>query len=648
MNLNKIIKHWFLLIILFVFLPFEGQSQFKLTDASKKNNQTINKKSKALNRISLPFIDDFSNYLDIPNPNLWNNNGGWVNRDYPFLPPTIGVLTLDALNSEGQLYPLANTTGFSSDTVSSCFIRLDSTLVPNPIPLSAQDSIFLSFYVQPGGGYGPIWENIGSTPSKKDSLVLQFYCLETDIWNSVWKIDGLSIDSIYAKDSVYWLYVNIPIIDSQYFSNSFRFRFLNFASLDNNPSFTYVSNCDQWHIDYVYLNKDRKYDEKATRDIAFVNPAYSLLKEYQSMPAIQFMASDMSDNLNIKIVNLADTSLSSNYKYEVRNSNNTIVHSYNGGFENISSYIKTKEFQTSPSHSTPPVGFAYEFDNNAWTFFDITHTVKQGVGQDNNAANDTIRFRQTFENYFAYDDGTAENGFGIEPIRNANLAVGFDLNVPDTLMAVDIYFNSTYEDANQKPFFICVWNSLNGQPRDSIYHSYAYLTPSTEGLNQFTRYYLERPVILPSGESFISIQTKYNDYLNVGFDRNTDASSKMFGNWANSWEQNTLFKGSLMLRPYFGYKATIGITEIEKKDLSLSVYPNPTNGILNISLSENEEEFSKSNYELRIANMIGMEVYSSAYKNQINVSNLSNGVYILYLINKETSKTIKQKLIIQK
>ena len=648
MNLNKIIKYWFLLIILFVLIPFKGQSQFKLTDASKQNNQIINNKSKAINRISLPFIDDFSNYLDIPNPNLWDNNGAWVNFDFPFLPPTIGVLTFDALNSEGYLYPMANTTGFSADTVSSCFIRLDSIIDPNKIPLTPQDSIYFSFYVQPGGGYGPIWESIGSSPSKKDSLILQFYSLHDNSWNSVWETQGLSIDSIYSKDSVYWLYVNIPIIESKYFNDSFRFRFLNFASLDNNPSYSYVSNCDQWHIDYVYLNKDRKFDEKATRDIAFVNPAYSFLKDCQAMPAIQFLASDMADTLGITIVNLADTALNSIYKYDVRNSNNIIVNSYNGGFENIYPYIKTKEFQTSPSHAAPPINFTYEFDNNTWTFFDITHTVKPGVGQDNNALNDTIHFRQIFENYFAYDDGTAENGFGIEPIKNSNLAVGFDLNVEDTLMAVDIYFNSTYQDANQKPFYICVWNSLDGKPLDSIYHSYAYLTPSTQGLNQFTRYYLERPVILSQGLSFISIQTKYNDYLNVGFDRNTDASTKIFGNWANSWEQNTLFKGSLMLRPYFGYKSMIGLPVIEKSEISLSIYPNPTNSILNINLSENGNEFPNSNYELRIANMMGKEVYNSSYKNQINVSNLSSGVYIFYLINKETNQTIKQKLIIQK
>ncbi|MFA6806283.1 MAG: T9SS type A sorting domain-containing protein, partial [Bacteroidales bacterium] len=103
-----------------------------------------------------------------------------------------------------------------------------------------------------------------------------------------------------------------------------------------------------------------------------------------------------------------------------------------------------------------------------------------------------------------------------------------------------------------------------------------------------------------------------------------------------------------MLRPYFGYKSIIGLPVIEKSEISLSIYPNPTNSILNINLSENGNEFPNSNYELRIANMMGKEVYNSSYKNQINVSNLSSGVYIFYLINKETNQTIKQKLIIQK
>lgn len=645
----KIIKFWSICIVLFFLFPFEGRSQFKLSDASRAKSKTIiNKQTKSISRITLPFIDDFSNYSDLSVINLWVNQGAWVNSDFPFLPPTVGVVTLDALDKDGLLYEKANTTGFACDTISSCNIRLDSILLPTRVGLMPKDSIYLSFFFQPGGGYGPLWESVGSTPSKKDSLVLQFYSLAENTWNSVWKAEGLSVDSIFVVDSVFWRYVNIPITEEKYFNNSFRFRFLNFASLDNNPSFSYVGNCDQWHLDYVYLDKDRTFDEKTMRDIAFVNPARSLLKEYQAMPIRQFTENDIGDTLDIKIVNLSDIALSSTYKYEIYNSNGVSVNSYDGGFENIYPFITTRDYQTSPNHAKPPVKDFGSFNQNSWTYFDIVHTVKEGVGQDSRTENDTIRFHQVFEDYFAYDDGTAENGFGIEPIKNSNLAVGFKLNVQDTLTAIDIYFNSTYNDANQNPFYLCVWNSLNGKPNDSLYRSPSYFTPSTEGLNKFTRYILSSPVILGAEDFFVSIQTKSNDYMNIGFDRNTNSQTHIFGNWANSWEENTLFNGSLMIRPYFGYKATIGLRDIEKDKINIRIYPNPSNGIININLGEDNYGLSYSDYELRIINMLGKEVYSSGFKNQINISNLNNGLYILSIINKKTNKTTQEKLIIQK
>lgn len=645
----KIIKFWSICIVLFLLFPLEGTSQFKLSDASRAKNKTIiNKQTKSISRITLPFIDDFSNYSDLSNIDLWVNQGAWVNSDFPLLPPTIGVVTLDALDKDGLLYEGANTTGFACDTLSSCDIRLDSVLLPTRIGLATNDSIYLSFFFQPGGGYGPLWESVGSTPSKKDSLILQFYSLTENTWNSVWSSEGLSVDSIFAVDSVFWRYVNIPITEEKYFNNSFRFRFLNFASLDNNPSFSYVGNCDQWHLDYVYLNKDRTFDEKTMRDIAFVNPARSLLKEYQAMPVRQFTENDIGDTLDIKIVNLSDIALSSTYKYDIYNSNGVSVNSYDGGFENIYPFITTRDYQTSPNHAKPLVKDFGSFNQNSWTYFDIVHTVKEGVGQDSRTENDTIRFHQVFEDYFAYDDGTAENGFGIEPIKNSNLAVGFKLNVQDTLTAIDIYFNSTYNDANQKPFYLCVWNSLNEKPNDSLYRSSAYFTPSTEGLNKFTRYILSSPIILGAEDFFISIQTKNNDYMNIGFDRNTNSQTHVFGNWANSWEENTLFNGSLMIRPYFGNKALIGLTDVEKENINLTIYPNPSNGIVNISLGEDSYGLSYYDYELRIINMLGKEVYSSGFKNQINVSNLNNGLYILSIINKKTNKTTQEKLIIQK
>jgi hypothetical protein len=138
---------------------------------------------------------------------------------------------------------------------------------------------------------------------------------------------------------MYFRYVLIPITQEKYFNNDFRFRFFNYASLDSNPSYEYVSNCDQWNLDYIYLSYNRTKGDSTFRDLSFVNPAPSLLKKYQAMPARQFRNSEMKDSLNISIVNLYSTALNSNYRYDITDKNNNEVGSYNGGFENIYSNI---------------------------------------------------------------------------------------------------------------------------------------------------------------------------------------------------------------------------------------------------------------------------------------------------------------------
>ncbi|MCH3923735.1 MAG: T9SS type A sorting domain-containing protein [Bacteroidales bacterium] len=583
----------------------------------------------------LPFLDDFSSYVGKVNPQLWIGENCQVNVGFQVFPPTVGVVTLDAINRYGELYPQANTFSFTADTLSSVSIRLDSVREPIAKKLSAKDSIYLSFFIQPGGGIGNMWQRIGSTPSAKDSIVLQFYSSSDSVWTSVWNMKGTYTDSIFSKDSAYFHYVMIPITDNKYFNKDFRFRFYNYASLDSNPSYDYVSNCDQWNLDYIYLNYNRSKNDTVFRDIAFVNPAPSMLKLYQSMPAKQYRESEMKDSINITIVNLYSDALNSTYKYDIIDKNNNIVNSYNGGFENIYPYIKTHSFQTSLNHSRPLVSYKYSFDKNQWTYFDIVHVVREGVGQDSRHENDTIRFRQKFENYFAYDDGTAENGFGVEPIKNSNLAVGYFLNEMDTLSAVDIYFNHTYQNANIKPFYICVWNATSDSlPNEKLYMTEK-LTPIVDSLNKFIRYTLTEPVILPEGEFFISVQIKNKDYLNIGFDQNTDASNYTFANISNYW-QKSFNRGSVMIRPYFGYKA-VGLNDnVERKDIK--IFPNPAKSYINI--------YGENNPDVELYDIMGRRIKKEK-GNKVNVEEIKEGVYILR-IKDRNNNYYNQKVVIQK
>ena len=56
--------------------------------------------AKSATSVNLPFFDDFSDYRGTPDGDLWAIGGAYVGVDYGPLPPTVGVMTLDALDAE--------------------------------------------------------------------------------------------------------------------------------------------------------------------------------------------------------------------------------------------------------------------------------------------------------------------------------------------------------------------------------------------------------------------------------------------------------------------------------------------------------------------------------------------------------------------
>lgn len=172
------------LIFLVTFLASYARAQEYVTGL--KQNTFLVKKSKEVKEskndenypaIILPFIEDFSDYLGYPDPALWMDKKGFVNNTFALYPPTIGVVTLDALDENGRLYSHASTSAFPADTLTSRPIRLDSVFSPNR-KLRISDSLYFSFYYQPGGGtysYPYLeWERVGNQPDSDDRLVLEF------------------------------------------------------------------------------------------------------------------------------------------------------------------------------------------------------------------------------------------------------------------------------------------------------------------------------------------------------------------------------------------------------------------------------------------------------------------------------------------
>jgi hypothetical protein len=80
---------------------------------------------------------------------------------------------------------------------------------------------------------------------------------------------------------------------------------------------------------------------------------------------------------------------------------------------------------------------------------------------------------------------------------------------------------------------------------------------------------------------------------------------------------------------------------VDDSNLStISIYPNPSNGELNIT--------TDTNLQVIIYDLLGKEVYSSEVNNSetLDISNLNNGVYMVKLSNGNSSTT--KKLIVSK
>lgn len=574
--------------------------------------------------VCVPFFDDFSYPTDRLQPTLWEPCGATVGTGYGELPPTIGMASLDAINTNGMLYPQAANTPFAADTLASRRIHLDL--------ISPADSLVLSFFYLPGGGSGNLWERIGDTPDPSDSIYLDFYSAADSNWHTVWARGGISVDTLLAQTGHTWQYVSIAITDSAYFDSAFRFRFRNHCSLDATTKKGMRGNCDQWNIDYLLLDTARSVTAAPVwRDVAFVDAAPSMLGVFQAMPARQYRSSDMASNLTLTIANLFNSDLATQYAYCIVGADGDTLHRYDGGFENA----PAGGYQQSDAHAHPPVNYAFPEGDEHRTY-EVVHTVREGVGGDSRQQNDTVRFLQVMTNYYAYDDGTPENGYGLTSTASrVYLAYRFDLNQADTLSAIDMYFNRTFEAENEGiTFYITVWQAdADGRPGTVLYRDSERRRTQFGDINAFQRYVLEGTVVV-DGNILIGFEQIGNDFINLGFDRNTQSADRIWYLTSTQWQQSIL-RGSLMMRPCFGTEAVMGIDVPGTAERRIAIYPNP---------ADEWCEAGQSGCRLEIYDAMGRSVAQSA-SSRIATATLPSGLYTIRIAAPDGSLHISKLII---
>ena len=416
-----------------------------------------------------------------------------------------------------------------------------------------------------------------------------------------------------------------------------------------------VGNANQWHIDYILLDKDRSSIDDSYNDYAIQNVPSPLLKSFTQMPYSHF-----SEDPTIQIADSVYLRLSNLYKdpkaLQIRHQA-----TYNGSIIASTEFINsTKNIgsQTSAVRNLPSyTSFIGLTGNQPIVINRLVEVRENGIANDYKQ-NDSILFTQEFSDFYAYDDGTAEQGFGFDQNTNPSniegqIAYGFDVTKEDTLYAIATYFNEAVYDVSRKRFTYRIWKELSGVgsgTTDDVIYESDELSPTYSSANDwrtFTPHYLDTTLILSPGKYYIGWKQESMYNLNVGWDKNYGYSKtpektnqniyyKTFGSWSNA----DLPSGTLMMRPHFGASKEIYASE-EKFDIvnnSVEMYPNPAENIVHLS---------KSFELIRICDIQGKQVLEFWNSSNLDVSSLKEGAYFVFL--SDNSKRFNTaKLIIQK
>lgn len=557
---------------------------------------------------SIRFVFDSPKYL-------WTSNGVLLNNSFAVNPPSYGVATFDGVDFTGYPYDFASQNAYG----------LADELTSKPIDLSFQatDSIFLSFFYQAGG--------LGEFPNPEDSLTLQFYNPSTDRWNVVWSTPGTT-DLDFKQ-------VSIQISDSAYLQKGFQFRFRNYATISG--SF------DIWNLDYVQLDRFRRPNE-VIDDLAFRAAPASYLNNYTSIPWKHYIKAPQSyvlTEFTPQMNNLSPDGKIFTNSFRVFDELNNLIYTsvpVNQPFDApgpsapANAPFKVRHYLNStvqnnfifPSISANPNRARFYIENN-------TNTVP-----DANADNDTVTTTQVFDTYLAYDDGIADQAYSLNE-AGAQLAVKFQIPIEDTIKALLINFPKMLEDMSDRRFRILIWKNLNNAP----IHEDILREPITTNANGFVRYVLSNPVTV-NGEFYVGWIQTLPKKLYVGMDFNINSSQNIYYNVNNINWYNTSFKGSLLVRPDFGFAQIDAVhipntKPVNNQNVSFNLFPNPATNYITI-VPNNLDEATVNIFDLTGRLILSKTIIGQA---EIDLGNLKSGFYLVKLYNKLGMYQTKQFVV---
>ena len=535
-----------------------------------------------------------------------------------------------------------------SDQVLSNGFRDSLTSQPiklNDVVAGERSTVYLSFFYQ--------WYGNGEPPDPNDYMQLEFKN-DQGVWENVMTVrttPSLQADAFY--DTL------IQVNGDRFFHGTFQFRFKNYGRLSG-PY-------DTWHLDYIYLNKNRTATDRYLPDRAIITTLTNLFNDYRAIPYDHFLTSSTISQPTFDVFNVKnDTSTLSystqgtfiHYKDSVA-SPPYVVDTLGGAgtspIDGATGIIYQRERKTVTLEHVPDVNDDAQFNKDADSvavslkvqlFTGDTFNPKTGAfANDYDPAkylpldfrsNDTIRADFMLGDYYAYDDGFADYTVGLTAFGN-RAAILFEMLTadPDTLVGFDIYYPD-YGVPNNLTVDFTIYNDVDGAPGTVLYTLPSY-TIAKNGLNKFKKIRLGEQFLV-QGKFYIGWKAPVGGTFKVGLDTNNDSGSKLFVNTNGSWVQNTDIMGSVMIRPVFG----IGdiVTGIPEEKILAQIYPNPNQG----------DFFVPSSFEIVQVNTvtgksIPFTTQDQGENQQVRLGTSSPGLYVIRLL--KDGKLFSSKIVVK-
>ena len=592
--------------------------------------------------LDLPFFDDFNYPGPYPDPAKWLEDQAFVNGTMAYQPLSLQVATLDALDEFGRPYP---ETPNRRDTLTSAYIDLSKYTV--------SDNILLTFKVQAKG--------LGFAPEIADSLILEFKNNQGN-WKEIDRIPGMNP---ILSDPQPFSNRAFGISNAEFLHEGFQFRFRNRSKLTGALAL--------WHVAYVRLDQDLEPSGK-NLDISFTRRPNTLLKRYSAMPWRHFKPfadAWLYPKMSIGLYNHFDDILTANpSEVTIRDLKTGEVFVENVNLLDLPPVVSENQLDLEPG------GHDFLNDLNAPSLKDdlsnfpaiddkvalqMEYRFDQNL-EDNAAEPVALRNNSTsqvtvLENYFAYDDGTAESAI-VAKKSGTQVAVKFESTVADTLRAVQIHFPRYTTNVTSQYFNLRIWvDSLTATPtfQDAFIKPFYPDQLFEDSLQGFTTYVLfdasGNPigVPIPAGSFYVGWQqgTNADNPIPVGYDKNTPAGSDHA--WLNTDGKWLPFPGSLrgalMIRPVVGNETpdhTPDLVSVEEHPLEqiLKVYPNPSSGHIFL-----DPGMAEQGWQLKVLDAQGQLLVALPWSRSIDLSGAASGQYLLFVYD-HRGRPIAQRQIV--